>query len=236
LSLLKNTILKKIARLLKRLFQGKQEISKEVDLDTVSYYEGASQAEIPVKDIVDGIIQTVDNRYIGILEILPSNFRKKTPAEKDAITERYADLFARNDYKFSIKILSDVANPRYLIKNIRKNCKNQGNRKISAVLRDYINFISYLSNNRSVRKRYFYIFEYRSETGKKNGDIEEIKKSVRETIASVRATTKFIDTNVENGTIYYYYVAPQNTDVKAKTSVASGMYLEAPSIEKLFNN
>lgn len=55
-------------------------------------------------------------------------------------------------------------------------------------------------------------------------------------VATVRGTTKYIDPNVENGTIYYYYAAPQNTEAKAKTNVASGMYLEAPSIEKLFNN
>jgi len=45
-----------------------------------------------------------------------------------------------------------------------------------------------------------------------------------------------IDTSVENGTRYYYYVIPQISGVKAKTNVASGMYLEAPVIEKLFNN
>ena len=55
-------------------------------------------------------------------------------------------------------------------------------------------------------------------------------------IASVNGTEKFIDTNVENGMRYYYYVIPQVAGIKAKTNVASGMYLEAPSIEKLFNN
>lgn len=188
MSSLKNTLLKKIAKFLKRIINGKAEVSNEVDLETVSYFEGASQSEIPVKDIIDGIIQTNDNRYIGILEILPSNFRKKPAKEKDAIIEQYADLFARNDYKFDIKIMSDVANPRYLIKSIRKNCKNQNNPSIRKILNDYINFIIYLSNNRSVRKRYFYIFEYRSENGRKNGPIEDIKKTVNETLCSVKDT------------------------------------------------
>jgi len=188
MSSLKNTVLRKIARgIKKRISKNNPSASTEVEINDVSYYEGASQLEIPIKDIIDGVIQTVDNRYIGIIEILPSNFRKKTSKEKDIIISEYANLFARNEYKFDIKILSDVANPNDLINNLYKNCKRQNNSKISKILTDYIKLIIYLSNNKSVRKRYFYIFEYRSESGRKNGPIEDIQRTVNETMQSVKA-------------------------------------------------
>lgn len=68
---------------------------------------------------------------------------------------------------------------------------------------------------------------YRKKAGDENGFAR---------IASINGTEKYIDTNVENGVRYYYYVIPQIAGVKAKTNVAFGMYLEAPCIEKLFNN
>ena len=55
-------------------------------------------------------------------------------------------------------------------------------------------------------------------------------------IAVVRGNTSYVDTAVENGTRYCYYVAPQVSGIKATTNVAAQMYLEAPKIEKLWNN
>ena len=55
-------------------------------------------------------------------------------------------------------------------------------------------------------------------------------------IAVVRGNTSYVDTAVENGTRYCYYVAPQVSGIKATTNIAAQMYLEAPKIEKLWNN
>ncbi len=55
-------------------------------------------------------------------------------------------------------------------------------------------------------------------------------------IAVVRGNTSYVDTAVENGIRYCYYVAPQVSGIKATTNVAAQMYLEAPKIEKLWNN
>lgn len=55
-------------------------------------------------------------------------------------------------------------------------------------------------------------------------------------IAVVRGNTSYVDTAVENGTRYCYYVAPQVSGIKATTNVAAQMYLAAPKIEKLWNN
>ena len=55
-------------------------------------------------------------------------------------------------------------------------------------------------------------------------------------IAVVKGDTSYVDTNVENGVLYCYYVAPQVAGVKAATNVAVQMYLEAPKIDRLWNN
>ncbi|MCI5648312.1 MAG: AMP-binding protein [Fusicatenibacter sp.] len=55
-------------------------------------------------------------------------------------------------------------------------------------------------------------------------------------IAVIRDDTTYVDTAVENGIRYCYYVVPQVAGVKAMTNIAAQMYLEAPKIEKLWNN
>ena len=65
---------------------------------------------------------------------------------------------------------------------------------------------------------------------KKSGDT----KSVR--VAVVKEGNTYIDTEVENGTRYYYYVTPQVAGIRTTTNVAAQMYLAVPQIEKIWNN
>ena len=67
---------------------------------------------------------------------------------------------------------------------------------------------------------------YRKKFGEKDG--------VR--VGVVKDSNTFVDTNVENGTRYCYYVVIQLENAKATTNVAAVMYLEAPQIDKLWNN
>ena len=67
---------------------------------------------------------------------------------------------------------------------------------------------------------------YRKQFGEKDG----------ERVAVVKDATSYIDKNVENGTRYCYYVVMQLPTSRATTNVAAVMYLEAPQIDKLWNN
>ena len=67
---------------------------------------------------------------------------------------------------------------------------------------------------------------YRKKFGESNGN----------RIAVVKEGTTYVDTDAENGMRYCYYVMPQVEGIKATTNVAAQMYLEAPKIEKLWNN
>ena len=179
---------KKTARLIKKALNRELGNTETSALDSVKYYENASQIEIPIKDVQDGIIQTRDGRYIGIVEVLPIDFKKKTDEEKNRITNTYKNLFARDDFKFSIKIMSDTSNPQELFKNIRKNCFNKEDTKIQEALDEYMEFVEHLGSQQTVTKRFFYIYEYRGENGKKDGEYNEIKRAMREVEESVIST------------------------------------------------
>ena len=57
---------------------------------TGASYIGSSQAWLPVKNVVGGVVITKDNRYIKILEILPVNIYLKSAADRQNIIASYA--------------------------------------------------------------------------------------------------------------------------------------------------
>ena len=67
---------------------------------------------------------------------------------------------------------------------------------------------------------------YRKKFGEKDGS----------RIAVVKDGNSYVDTKVENGVRYCYYAVAQVAGAKATTNIAAQMYLEAPQIDKLWNN
>ena len=61
-----------------------------------SFYEGASQDFIPIKNIQDEMIITKDGRYLSVIEILPINFFQKS---KESVYGVHGNIFLRSRKK-----------------------------------------------------------------------------------------------------------------------------------------
>lgn len=177
---LSNTAKRKIATSIKKS-KTYSSADSETELDKINYFEGATQSLIPVRNIIDGFVELVDGRYIGFVEVLPAPFSKYPPKKQDETIKNYRAQFAGSEYKFSLKILSDTATPIELVRNVQKNCKNQDDPKIKERLDDYIRHTIAIGSDDAVSKRFFHIFEYRSENGKKNGNVDEVIRDMHTT-------------------------------------------------------
>ena len=49
----------------------------------------STQQNIPIRDIVDGVVITTDNQYVKTIEILPIPFFLKKPAEQSQIFDQF---------------------------------------------------------------------------------------------------------------------------------------------------
>lgn len=151
------------------------------------YQEGASQEEIPIKDIIDGILITEDNRYVGIIEVFPIPYDIKSFIDKQRTIKSFTELFVSGPIKINIKVMSDTSNPVQLIRNIRKNCKNQNEPKIKKALNDYIAFINRIGQSGSVVRRFFIIYEYSKDAAGQNAsDLDSILVSMKEMKAHIK--------------------------------------------------
>ena len=175
---LKNTATRTTANMLKKVMNSSNNGQHDNQKTVSEFYESASQSEIPVKDIRDGIIITSDNRYVGIIEVLPINYFKKSVKEQVGILKNFGNVFKMDLYKFSIKIVSDTSDASELLYNVNRNCRHKDDAKVKCCLADYVNFVRQLGSKGAVVKRYFFIYEYCGIDGEKSYDFKTIVKQM----------------------------------------------------------
>lgn len=170
----------KTANTIKFLMDSSTDGNSILSLKHKSYFEGASQDDIPIKAIKDGICITRDGRYLSAIEILPVNFWIKPFAKQMQLLNAFGTLYTRHTCKWQIKIMSDISDGSELINNIQANCLNIDNPVMQESITEYIKHIRSLVSAGSVTRRYFYIWEYNNPEGTRTRDFEEIKQIMHE--------------------------------------------------------
>ena len=120
------------------------------------------QAFIPVKDIRGGVIETMDYRFIRILEIEPINFMLRSAEEQNSIISTFAGWLKISPIRLEFKSLTRKADSDHHIAMIRKDLEKEKSEKCREVGEDYIRLISDIGNREALTRRFFLIFEYES--------------------------------------------------------------------------
>lgn len=120
-----------------------------------SFYEGASQDFIPIKNIQDEMIITKDGRYLSVIEILPINFFQKSKDRKASIARSFSEIFQNKYVRWQLKILRDSGDSFETINNIKKNCPKQINPSVKDSLNNYCMYLHQLAAKGSIVERFF---------------------------------------------------------------------------------
>ena len=161
------------------------DISSKLNNSTSSCKEDISQNFIPIKDVINGMIVTTDNRYVKILEILPINYYNKSPVIANNIVHNFSRLFYSGLISHQFKVVCDKSNPYKLIDFIERQNRNEKNPKVIEQSKDTINLIKKIAENGGLTKRFFVIFEYEGENGKKSNKIDEILSTMYDAQAEI---------------------------------------------------
>lgn len=151
----------------------------------VSYIVGASQNYIPLRNIQDGMFLTRDNRFIGVIEILPIGFYQKNTIQINSLIASFREVFLNKHIRWMIKIMRDEGDSTELISHLRRNCPDQGNPIINKSLQNYISFLKHLATSGTIAERYYFIWEYSGSNGIKSHDPDEIAETMLENKAAI---------------------------------------------------
>ncbi len=192
ISSFKKTAQNKIADTLYKLTDSSA--PKTLEKETNDYRDGSSQSNIPVKDIIEGVIRTTDGRYIQILEFDPVNFYKRNSEEQERICSSFAQIFTKGPAKVKIKIVTDNYSPNDFINTIKNHSKVLGRSlEIEQSKQNYFNHIRDKSSSTSVSKRFFLFLQYEGneDSGKKSNDFSEIydtmMRQARQIVSKLRS-------------------------------------------------
>ena len=102
----------------------------------------SSQDFIPVKNIRHGIIETVDDRYLIILEIEPINFMLRSDEEQLAIISSFANWLKISPMRLQLKSVTRKADSAKHIAILREEIRRENNPRCRELSEGYISLIS----------------------------------------------------------------------------------------------
>ena len=121
---------------------------------------GSVQDWLPVRNIVDGIVITKDNRFVKIIETLPVNFHLKTPREQQTIIYYFASYLKIAPSNLQIRVVTQRLDLEGYISQMKGYLKTEENAKCRELIEDNIAEVSYIAANEVTTHRFFLVFQY----------------------------------------------------------------------------
>lgn len=132
------------------------------------------QDYLPIKDLKNGIIETVDGRYIKILEVDPINFTLRSDEEQFNIISSFASWLKISPMRLQFKSITRRADSDKHIAMVRKELEQEGNPQCREMGEDYIKLIKDVGSREALTRRFFLIFQYEAVGRNENGDYAKI--------------------------------------------------------------
>ena len=119
-----------------------------------------TQDYIPIKDIINGVIITTDNRYIQILEITPIDYALRSRGEQLAILKQFNAWLKTAPRNFQIKCYTRNTKVESYIDNLSQALKHETSEKCKEMALDHMTYLRNQGRYSSVERHYYLIYEY----------------------------------------------------------------------------
>ena len=123
------------------------------------------QDYLPIREILGGVIETTDGRYIKILEIEPINFTLRSDEEQFNIISTFASWLKISPMRLQFKSITRKADSDRHVAMIRSELERETDAQCRAMGDDYIRLIRDVGSREALTRRFFLIFEYESLRG-----------------------------------------------------------------------
>lgn len=123
---------------------------------------------LPVREIRNGIIETTDDRYVKIIEILPINFLLRSSEEQYNIISSFASWLKISPMKLQFKSVSRKADSDKHVAMVREELSREENQQCRHLGEEYLRLIKDVGNKEALSRRFFLIFQYEPPAGKRS--------------------------------------------------------------------
>lgn len=123
---------------------------------------------LPVREIRNGIIETTDDRYVKIIEILPINFLLRSSEEQYNIISSFASWLKISPMRLQFKSVSRKADSDKHVAMVREELSRENDPQCRQLGEEYLRLIKDVGNKEALSRRFFLIFQYEPPAGKRN--------------------------------------------------------------------
>lgn len=131
----------------------------------------STQQNIPIREFIDGITVTKDNKFIKIMEVLPTPFFLKHIKDQNKISDQFHSLLKAAPDELHIKSVTVQADLSYQIKDIRGHIAQEKDENCKKMGKEYENRLLE-AQNYGTTHRFFLSFPYKS--NKSNQTLKDI--------------------------------------------------------------
>ena len=125
------------------------------------------QQTIPVKEILDDVIVTPDERIYKVMEIYPTNFLLKNNAEQNKIGTNFQSVLNECPNEIHIKCVATYADLGKQKNNLIKHMRSEKNDNCRSLMQDFYSTLTQ-AEIYGVQRHYYLSFPYDSLTGSKS--------------------------------------------------------------------
>ena len=138
----------------------------------------STQQNVPIRDFIDGVVVTKDNKYVKILEVLPVPLFLKKVSEQNKIGDSFAALLKAAPSNIHIKSISVPADLSEQITDVTNSIEKETNGNCKKMGTEYERTLEN-GQKYGVSRRFFLSFPYSGRLRGKNAEeISEITQSL----------------------------------------------------------
>lgn len=164
------------------------EIREKEKLDAPIYKEITStQAILPVRDIMDGIVITRDDRYVKILEFLPINFAYMNAEMQNRIISDFMGMLHTEQFDIQIKTISKKADVERIINTVREYFNKEKDFQRKKMLLAYMKLMRKTALSVGISRRFFIIIQTHPTMINGGMDFATIRADLNSAAGQIRA-------------------------------------------------
>lgn len=151
-----------------------------------SRFPNGTQSLVPVVDIQNGVIITIDGRYLKILEVLPTNFYLKSDVEQKNIIYYLASYLRIAPSDMQILVTTQRADIDAYCDQLEKFYCTETNEKCRDMILEDAGLVNYLATYEAVTRHFYLVFQY-------TGNASEFDEIVKELSDIAETASQYLD-------------------------------------------
>lgn len=153
----------------------------------IGEYADSSQAWLPIKNVIGGVVITRDNRFIKIVEVLPVNIYLKSPNDRQNIISAYAAYLKIAPDDLQIEVRTMKADTGDYVEQMRQYAEREENAYCRDMIEDNIREIGLGIASEAICHRFYLVFQYEARMKARQNSVKSIVERLNEEANTARS-------------------------------------------------